>query len=135
VRTSLSAGSRSPFEVERLMRELLAVYPGHFLPGEDRAWAVGIREQLRTRFARLAADLSVILERSGAHDAAVELHRHGIELDPLAETFHTGLIRALLARGQKAEALEAFRRCRVLLRKGLNVDPSAETLALYARIR
>jgi LuxR family transcriptional regulator, maltose regulon positive regulatory protein len=134
VRTSLSAGIRSASEVERLTRELLAVYPGHFLPGEDRPWAVGIREQLRTRFVRLAADLSVNLERSGAHDTAIELNRHGIELDPLAETFHRGLIRALQARGQKAEALEAFRRCRVLLRKGLNVEPSAETLALYARI-
>jgi len=135
VRSALSAAIRPALQGGRLTQELLAVYPGHFLPGEDRPWAVGIREQLRTRFVRLAADLSAVLERSGAHDAAIELNRHGIELDPLAETFHRGLIRASLARGQQAEALEAFRRCRVLLRKGLNVEPSAETLALFAPAR
>jgi LuxR family maltose regulon positive regulatory protein len=135
VRASLSAGSCTRHEAERLTNELLVGYPGHFLPGEDRPWAVGIREQLRTRFVRLASDLSVVLEERGALQAAVDLNRHGIELDPLAEIFHRGLIRALAGSGRQAEALDAFRRCRALLQSSLNVPPSAETLALYTQIR
>jgi DNA-binding SARP family transcriptional activator len=44
-------------------------------------------------------------------------------------------MRAFIASGQKAGALEAFRHCQTLLRTGLNVEPSAKTLALYESIR
>jgi two-component SAPR family response regulator len=135
IRTSLPAAVRSRDQAEQLARELLIAYPGHFLPGEDRAWAVGVREQLRTRFITLAIDLSGALERNGAYDTAVELNRHAVAIDPLVEGFHRGLMRAFIANDQKAEALEAFRHCRTLLRTGLNVEPSAKTLALHESIR
>jgi len=79
--------------------------------------------------------LSVALERADALEASIALNRRGIELDPLAESFHRGLMRTLIALGRKAEALEAFRHCRAALLAGLRVEPSAETYALQASIR
>jgi DNA-binding SARP family transcriptional activator len=134
IRASLNT-SVSPPELARLVEQLLAAYPGHFLPGEERSWAIGVREQLRARFLHLAMDLSAALERGGAAESAIALNRHCIELDPLAENFHRGLMHGLIGLGRKAEALEAFKHCRTLLMAGLGVEPSKETYALQARIR
>lgn len=134
VRSSLKTRASSS-ELERLVEQLLAAYPGHFLPAEERSWAIGVREQLRARFVHLAMDLAAALERSGAAEAAIALNRHCIDLDPLAENFHRGLMQGLMSLGRKAEALEAFKHCRTLLMAGLGVEPSRETCALQARIR
>ena len=135
VRAALAGGLRSQPEIEGLAGQLLEAYAGHFLPGEDRPWVIGVREQLRARFVHLAIEVSAALERAGAVEAAIALNRHGIELDPLAEAFHRGLIRGLIALRRKAEALEAFRHCRATLLAGLRVEPSAETYELHSRIR
>ena len=124
IQTALTAGVRSRPQCEQLSRELVCAYPGHFLPSEDQPWAVSARERHRSRFVHLAAGLSSALERLGAAEEAVALNRHGIDLDPHSETFHCGVIRGLLALEQPAEALEAYRRCRELLRTGLGVEPS-----------
>jgi DNA-binding SARP family transcriptional activator len=133
IRMALAPGASRP-DLDRLAEQLLTAYPGHFLPEEDRSWVIGVREQLRARFVHLAIDLARALERSGAAEAAIALNRHCIALDPLTESFHRGLIQGLIALGRKAEALEAFRHCRAVLRAGLGVEPSRETHALHARI-
>jgi len=129
------AGRASQTELERLVEQLLNAYPGHFLPEEDRSWIVSVREQLRARFVHSALDLSAALERAGAAEAAIALNRHCIELDPLTESFHRGLIQGLISLGRKAEALDAFGHCRIVLIAGLRVEPSVETYALEQRIR
>jgi DNA-binding SARP family transcriptional activator len=134
IRSSLKAGA-SESDLQRLVEQLLIAYPGHFLPEEERSWVIGVREQLRARFVHLAMDLSAALERSGAAEAAIALNRHCIELDPLTESFHRGLIQGLISLGRNAEALEAFKHCRAMLMAGLGVEPSKETYALRARIR
>ena len=134
VRTALAAKTARP-ELEQLVEQLLKGYPGHFLPEEERPWIVGVREQLRARFVHLALDLSAALERAEAAEAAIALNRHCIELDPLTESFHRGLIQGLISLGRKAEALDAFGHCRVVLMAGLRVEPSVETYALQQRIQ
>jgi len=135
VRTQLAVGIRSAPEAERFARELMAAYPGHFLPAEEGTWAVTVREQLRSRFVQLASDLSAALEFASSFQAVVELNRHAIALDPLVEPFHRGLMSGLISQGQKSAALEAFRCCRKLLALNLQVEPSAETYELYRRAR
>ena len=134
IRAALAAKASQP-ELERLVEQLLDAYPGHFLPEEDRSWIVSVREQLRARFVHSALDLSTALQRAGAAEAAIALNRHCIELDPMTESFHRGLIQALVSLGRKAEALDAFGNCRVVLMAGLHVEPSVETYALQERIR
>jgi len=135
IRKALAGGLRSRPEIEGLASQLLEAYPGHFLPGEERPWVIGVREQLRARFVHLAIELSTALERAGAMEASVALNRHGIELDPLAEAFHRGVIRGLIALERKAEAVQAYRHCRATLRAALHVEPSPETRELHSRIR
>jgi len=134
VHSCVGNGACSRLQAEQMAMELMTVYPGHFLPGEEQPWAIGVREQLRSRFVQATAELSQMLERTGALEAAVELNRHGIALDPHAESFHNGLMRALIALGRRCEAKDAFERCRELLWTGLGMEPSAETRKLHARI-
>ena len=135
VRSGQAAGARSIAQTQRLARELITLYRGHFLPAEERVWAVTVRERLRSRFVHAATQLSLELERAGAFEMAIELYRHAIDLDPLVESFHRGLLRGLLACGQQTAAVEAFQRCRSLMKRILQVEPSAETSELHARAR
>ncbi len=63
-----------------------------------------------------------------------DLYRRGLEADNLAEPFYRGLMRSLAASGDRAEAVNAFRRCRELLSIVLSVQPARETERLYREI-
>ena len=74
------------------------------------------------------------LERTGDWASAIDVYRRGLEADNLAESFYRGLMRALAATGNHAEALTAFRRCRELLSIVLGLKPSVETDRLYREL-
>ena len=55
-----------------------------------------------------------------------------LERDPLNETLHRRLMACQLRRGETAEALRTYLRCREVLAKGLGVVPSAQTERMYS---
>jgi DNA-binding SARP family transcriptional activator len=118
----------------RAAQRLLDAYTGTLLGTEDDSWIVKPRDSLRARFVRTLLTLGERLERDEDWKNAVELYRRGLEADNLAESLYRGLMRALAAAGDQAEALNAFRRCRELLSIVLGVKPSAETERLYREI-
>jgi len=89
---------------------------------------------LRARFVRTLSRVGEQLERRCDFVTAIDLYRRGLEVDNLAEPLYRGLMRALAATGDHAEAINAFRRCRELLSIVLSVKPSAETDRLYREI-
>ena len=111
----------------RVARRLLDAYPGALLGAEEAPWIAKPRDALRSRFVRTLSRLGERLERSGDFATAIDVYRRGIEADNLAESFYRGLMRTLAATGDRAEALNAFRRCRELLSIVLGVKPSPET--------
>ena len=115
-------------------RRLLDAYPGPLLGAEEQAWIAKPRDALRSRFVRTLAALGERLERERDYATAIDVYRRGLEADNLAESFYRGLMRSLAATGEKAEALNAFRRCRELLSIVLGVKPSAETEHLSREI-
>jgi DNA-binding SARP family transcriptional activator len=115
-------------------RRLLDAYPGPLLGDEESPWIAKPRDALRARFVRALMHLGAALERSGDWTTAIDVYRRGLEADNLAESLYRGLMRALAASGNHAEALTAFRRCRELLSIVLGIKPSAETDRLYQEI-
>lgn len=114
----------------------LALYQGDFLAGEDDLpEVVTARERLQLRFARQMGVHGARLEAAGDLDAATLLYRRIIEQHPLAEAIYRRLIVCLLARGQRAEAYEVYRRCRQQLSVVLGMRPAHETDALVADLR
>lgn len=113
---------------------VLAVYKGHLLPEAEALWAQAPRERLRSRLLRVCSAQLNRLEQAAQYEPAVDLCRRVIEIDAVAEAFHQGLMRCLLALGRRAEAMDAWRRCSEQLYQALGTRPSALTRALRERI-
>ena len=118
----------------RVARRLLDAYPGALLGTEEEPWIAKPRDALRARFVRTLMRIGEQLERQAERITAIDTYRRGLEADNLAEPLYRGLMRALAATGDQAEALNAFRRCRELLSIVLGVKPSAETERLHREI-
>jgi DNA-binding SARP family transcriptional activator len=119
---------------ERIAARVLDAYPGPLLGADEEPWIVKPRDALRARFVRTLMRLGEALEAKGDWEHAIDVYRRGLEADNLAESFYRGLMRALAATGDQAEALNAFRRCRELLSIVLGIKPSAETENLHREI-
>ncbi|MFO1303200.1 MAG: BTAD domain-containing putative transcriptional regulator [Burkholderiales bacterium] len=115
-------------------RRLLETYPGALLGSDESPWIAKPRDALRARFVRALMEVGAALERNGDWATAIDTYRRGLEADNLAESLYRGLMRALAATGDQAEALTAYRRCRELLSIVLGLKPSEETERLHREI-
>ncbi|NJD61423.1 MAG: hypothetical protein FIA93_01715, partial [Deltaproteobacteria bacterium] len=121
-------------EAIRLYEKALNLYKGPFLQSEDMSSAASPREKLRMRFLSAVADLGRYYEGGEKWEAAVSCYRKGIEVDALAEALYRRLMVCHLRRGDEAEALSVYRRCRKTLSSVLGVNPAPETRAIAQSI-
>ena len=113
--------------VERLVR----LYSGHFLGNDvDSPWAVRFRDRLRAKFRRLVLTLGTALESDLAWARAAMVYQRALEVDNLQEDIYRRLMVCLREQGERAGAVNVYRRCRDLLSIVLGVGPSAETEAV-----
>ena len=121
--------------LEAAAPQVLNLYRGHFLTGEtEEPWQIPVRNRLAGRFQRFVLRLGEHWETNEAWVRAADLYQRAIELDPLAETFYRRHMICLRAQGQRAEAMEVFRRCRQTLSVVLGVAPSTETEAVFRQL-
>jgi DNA-binding SARP family transcriptional activator len=116
-------------------QQLFELYQGPFLGKEDAVWAVARRERLRSKFLRAVAQHGQALAEAGEAQAAIDCYVRGLEADPLAEDLYRRLMLAYSGLDRRAEALAAYRRCRIALRSVLDVEPAPETKAIFDAIR
>ena len=120
----------------RHMGLALDLYRRPFLDGEaDPPPFVAARDHLSALLRRHVRDAGEFLTRAGQPEQAIALYRRGLEAEELAEDLHQQLLRLCLRLGRIAEGLEAFRRCRDALGRGLSVEPSHETLELHHQLQ
>jgi SARP family transcriptional regulator, regulator of embCAB operon len=102
-----------------------------FLPAEQGLWIERRRDQLQ---ATLLRALDVLVEGLACgtfdHDA-VRYAQEALAVDPFRETSYVRLMRLHMGRGNRAEALRAYERCRDVLAHDLGVAPSPQTEAAY----
>lgn len=113
-----------------LPQQLLDLYAGPFLQGEEAGWIAVCRDRMRSRFVRAVLAVGTQLSKAGRHEAAMNCFERAIELEPAAEPLHRALLECLIGQGRHAEALQAFERCRMLLHTMLGAQPSRETMTL-----
>ncbi|MCZ7564565.1 MAG: hypothetical protein M5U08_12945 [Burkholderiales bacterium] len=130
------AGGRPASErLAALGERVLALYSGPFLAHEpDTPWCLAMRDRLRARFVRTVGALCRYWEQAGDAVRALATYERALEADDLAESFYRGLMQCHAARGQRAEAVEVYTRCRKTLAARLAVEPSPETRAIYERV-
>ena len=127
---------RETDRVAALVERVLALYRGEFLANEsDYPWVLSMRERLRARFLRQVESAARAFTGGHRHDRAIDCYRKAIEVDPLIEGFYRGLMQSYLAAGHPAEALATFANCQTILRRQLDVAPSADIQALALKIK
>lgn len=119
------AGQQALAEAQRL-------YQGPFLADEpEQPWLIGRRERLRERLLRVLDSAGQHLERAGRFPEAQALYEQAVDVEPLAEELYRRLMVCLSAQGQRAEAMEVYRRCRRHLSILLGISPAAATDSIY----
>ncbi|HEU0165448.1 MAG TPA: BTAD domain-containing putative transcriptional regulator, partial [Thermomicrobiales bacterium] len=118
------------------LRAAADLYRGDFIADDPYAdWPVARREALRSSWERTVLSLAHSDIEHGEPLASLGHLEALIGSDPTFEEGHRAIIRACLAAGQRAAALQQFERCRLALERELAVDPDAETKALIASAR
>jgi LuxR family transcriptional regulator, maltose regulon positive regulatory protein len=125
------AGTLGDARARRAVDEALAVYTGHFLANEpDQPWMLPMRDRLRSRMERIVARAGAHCEQAGDLTRAIAVYQRGVEIDPVAEVFYLRLMACRAQAGDRAGALEIYRRCSDMLSSVLGISPSAQTEAL-----
>ena len=109
--------------------ELLSAFDYGDTPEFD-AWLTYRREADRAERLERWVDQVEELEREGRLEDALDVARKALALDPLSEVAYRRIMRLSYLSGDRAGALEAFRRCKQALEQELGVQPLPETASL-----
>ncbi|MEJ5199547.1 MAG: BTAD domain-containing putative transcriptional regulator, partial [Anaerolineae bacterium] len=118
------------------------LYRDEFMAGlvlDDAAdfeiWLVAERERWRGRVAQALRALIAHHTERGEYAQALRFADRLLALDPWREEAHRELMRLLALSGRRSDALAQYEVCRRILARELDVEPDAETSALFHRIR
>lgn len=98
-------------------------------------WLLLARERLRLQVIAGVGQLLAACAQNRDDEAVIQFSRRCLALDPWNEDAYRALMQVLARRGQRTAALAEFERCKRVLAEGLGIEPSAETVALFERIR
>jgi DNA-binding SARP family transcriptional activator len=98
-------------------------------------WAREQREYWHLRVHRLFDALSMLYERAGDGERAIETVTRWLSFDPLNEEGYRRLMRLRFSKGDRVGALRAYANGRAVLAEQLQIEPEPETIALAKRIR
>jgi predicted ATPase/DNA-binding SARP family transcriptional activator len=120
---------------EASQQEAIALYTGDLLADCDLEWIAGERAIRRERYLTALEVLAQRRMEAGDLTAAAGALQQIVIADPLRETAHRRLLEVLGRAGDYAGVERHYRELRRRLREGLNLEPSAEMIALYRRIQ
>src|SRR5712692_8103670 len=98
-------------------------------------WTRQERESWHLRLHQLFDALSMLYERAGDAERAIETVTRWLSFDPLNEEGYRRLMRLRFSQGDRAGALRAYANGRAVLAEQLQVEPEPETVALAKRMR
>ncbi len=144
---SLTIAADAVVDVDDLQRQVRAARAGtehpigpppgfdlELLPGWEDEWVQLERERVRQLELHLLDDVVTTSVHEGRHGDGVDAALRAIRLDPWRESSHAGLLRALLAGGNRAAALTHFRRFAAQMREELGLAPSRDLLDVVGEI-
>lgn len=128
-----SAHGATTAQLQEWARRLLDLMQGPFLAAEQADWAAAARERYRQRFIVTASQLAAHIEPIDPA-SAIRLYERALDVEPLAESLSRRLMRLHAERGDRAEALRAWRSCCTTLRVVAGLGPSRQTRELAAEL-
>ncbi len=125
-----------------LLKNAIDLYRGDLMSGfslhncrQFEWWLLARQEEYHQQALDILDCLERTSESSQDYSLACRYAQRAIELEPWRERAHRQKMRALALSGQRCDALHQFEVCRRILAKELGVEPNAETIDLYQRIR
>ena len=112
-------------------RAAIASYHGDFLPKIDLEWALIEREKYHQSFVHAASELSTLYMKTGNYTQAAALANRALEEDNYNETFYRSAMMAYSALNDRPAVVRQFEKCKLVLKKELDIDPSPQTVKLY----
>jgi DNA-binding SARP family transcriptional activator len=118
------------------LEEAMGLYRGEPLL-EDRYedWAIPVRERVERTWRTVALGLAQEYRRQSAYEAAAGWAERLLEHDALDEEALQALLQALEGLDRRADAVRRYQEFERRLAEEIGVRPSAETVALIARLR
>ncbi|MCO5197581.1 MAG: hypothetical protein M9941_07505 [Anaerolineae bacterium] len=124
------------------LQAAVSLYLGDFLQGfhvrdapDFEEWALAQRTRLHELALHALHMLTDFNLSKGQYGRAIDHATRLLALDAWREEAHRQLMLALARSGQRSAALAQYKTCRRILDEELGVTPSAETTALFQRIR
>ena len=130
--TELRAGNLAAANGEALIAAAIARRP--FLAGDDGEWVEQRRSMLHDVRVRALSCRAEVALAVGEPALAVGDAELVIELDPYREATYVLLMRAHVAAGSRAQALQTYERLRSLMADELGASPSPASEAVYLEI-
>jgi DNA-binding SARP family transcriptional activator/tetratricopeptide (TPR) repeat protein len=134
-----AAMTQSNREIDPVVRRgalerAVSLYGGDLLPSCFDDWIIPERERLRQAYLGALERSIGILEDQRDYEGAIRHAQRLLRSDPLHEATYRRLIRLHALNGDRAGALRAYHTCATLLRRELDVEPSAATREAYEQL-
>ncbi len=118
---------------EAALERAIDEFPGPLLRSEPGApWLQPAAERVRRSFVDVALRLGTRLEQRGEPARACDVYLRALDAYPTSERCYEALLRARLAAGDTAGALEDYARCERILASTLHTRPGPAIRALVA---
>jgi DNA-binding SARP family transcriptional activator len=121
-------------ELREALERAVALYKGDLLPSCYDDWIIPQREELRQAYLSALERLVSMLEERRDYQAAIRNAQRLLRYDPLHEATYRRLIRLHALNGDRAGALRVYHTCTTVLRRELDVEPSAATREAYEQL-
>lgn len=124
------------------LRQAVDLYHGDFLEGVYvrnapvfEEWMLIQRERLRELMLEGLDTLVTEYISREEYTSGITYATRLLELDPWRESAHRQMMLLLARNGQRGAALAQYESCRRILAEELGIEPTAETTALYERLK
>jgi len=112
-------------------RAAVASYHGPFLPKLDQEWVLFAREKHQSAFLNAAQTLINLYMKVGKYSQAALLANRALEEDNYNESVYRSAMMAYSAMDDRSAVARQYERCKLVLKKELDIDPSPQTVKLY----
>ena len=121
-------------ERELKLREGVLLYGGQLLPDSYSEWVEEYRNRLKLDYQYALQELVKLSKSNRNYAKGIEYARMWTTEEPFNESAWRHLITLYALSNDRANALQAYKKCTGILRKELDIEPAPETLDLYEQL-
>ncbi len=117
------------------LRQAMNLYTGDFLPDSLYSdWSMEMRGRLSRMYLETAERLAQKLLLAGAVEELLEVCDLILRRDRFWEEAYRLMMQGYANRHNRSQLMHTYRRCELVLRDGLGIEPARETQALYEKL-